>query len=245
MESLRVVGKYRYISLPVPGSSSAPISIVEYATRDEAQRSIRELAEMPLLGRPVFIREVRRSARSEMLPHLLLQYRETESRFGATPVPGKIGMALAHGSGMGGHNAFGGPRALPPSSGAGNQLYVGNVRPFIRCVSMDGQSRGSNFPPKLPYQAGWQDLKDLFRSAGNIIRADINIGFDGRAKGSGTVIFESAKDAQAAISAYLRYSLASMEYINHVAGMYHGYEWYGRVLEVREVCLVQDDICIN
>lgn len=58
----------------------------------------------------------------------ILQDRESESRFGATPVPGKIGMALAHGGGMGGHNAFGGPRALPPSSGAGNQLYVGNVR---------------------------------------------------------------------------------------------------------------------
>jgi RNA recognition motif-containing protein len=54
---------------------------------------------------------------------------------------------------------------------------------------------------QLPYQAGWQDLKDLFRSAGNIIRADINIGADGRPKGSGTVIFETAKDAQQAISA--------------------------------------------
>ena len=56
---------------------------------------------------------------------------------------------------------------------------------------------------QLPYQAGWQDLKDLFRSAGNIVRADINIGADGRPKGSGTVIFETAKDAAQAISAYL------------------------------------------
>jgi RNA recognition motif-containing protein len=54
---------------------------------------------------------------------------------------------------------------------------------------------------KLPYQAGWQDLKDLFRNAGNIIRADINIGADGRPKGSGTVVFETSKDAQQAISA--------------------------------------------
>lgn len=52
---------------------------------------------------------------------------------------------------------------------------------------------------KLPYQAGWQDLKDLFRSAGNIIRADINIGADGRPKGSGTVVFETAADAKQAI----------------------------------------------
>lgn len=39
----------------------------------------------------------------------------------------------------------------------------------------------------------------MFRSAGNIIRADINIGADGRPKGSGTVVFETPKDAQQAI----------------------------------------------
>lgn len=58
-----------------------------------------------------------------------------------------------------------------------------------------------SFAFQLPYQAGWQDLKDLFRNAGNIIRADINIGADGRPKGSGTVVFETVKDAQQAISA--------------------------------------------
>jgi len=42
----------------------------------------------------------------------------------------------------------------------------------------------------------------LFRTAGNIIRADINIGADGRAKGSGTVVYETAKDAGNAISQY-------------------------------------------
>lgn len=55
-------------------------------------------------------------------------------------------------------------------------------------------------PSQLPYQAGWQDLKDLFRTAGNIVRADINIGADGRPKGSGTVVFETPKDAAQAIS---------------------------------------------
>ena len=65
--------------------------------------------------------------------------------------------------------------------------------PYYICPSLN--------PLQLPYQAGWQDLKDLFRSAGNIIRADINIGADGRPKGSGTVIFETSKDAQQAISA--------------------------------------------
>ncbi|KAI0782047.1 RNA-binding domain-containing protein [Abortiporus biennis] len=167
--------------LITPTGISKGCGIVEFGNPEDAQRSIRELSEQPLLGRPVFIREDR----------------ENESRFGATPVPGKIGMAMA-GQGLhagppprpASHNYFGQHNPQNP----GNQLYVGN----------------------LPYQAGWQDLKDLFRSAGNIVRADINIGADGRPKGSGTVIFETPKDAQQAIS------------------MYNGYDWYGRVLEVRE-----------
>ena len=33
-------------------------SIVEFASPEDSQRAIRELSEVPLLGRPVFIREV-------------------------------------------------------------------------------------------------------------------------------------------------------------------------------------------
>ncbi|KAJ7749513.1 hypothetical protein DFH07DRAFT_746679, partial [Mycena maculata] len=71
----------------------------------------------------------------------------------------------------------------------------------------------------LPYQASWQDLKDLFRGAGHVIRADINLAADGRPKGSGTVTFETASDAMSAIR------------------MFHNTDWYGRTIEVREVCL--------
>ncbi|KAF8761606.1 RNA-binding protein [Rhizoctonia solani] len=130
-------------------------------THEEAQRAIRDLSETPLLGRPIFIREDR----------------ESEARFGAPSVPGKMGAAMAH-------------------TGYSTLLHVRHLQ--------------------LPYQAGWQDLKDLFRTAGAIVRADINVGYDGRPKGSGTVIFETAKDAQAAIQ------------------MYNGYDWYGRIIEVRE-----------
>jgi RNA recognition motif-containing protein len=178
IEFMRGAGEVLFAEVLVtPTGISKGCGIVEFGSQEDSQRAIRELSEQPLLGRPVFIREDR----------------ENESRFGATPVPGKIGMAMA-GQGLtvgppprpAYHNSFG--------SNPGNQLYVGN----------------------LPYQAGWQDLKDLFRSAGNIIRADINIGADGRPKGSGTVIFETSKDANQAIS------------------MYNGFDWYGRVLEVRE-----------
>jgi hypothetical protein len=35
------------------------VRIVEFASQEDSQRAIRELSEQPLLGRPVFIREVR------------------------------------------------------------------------------------------------------------------------------------------------------------------------------------------
>ncbi len=72
------------------------------------------------------------------------QDREHESRFGATPVPGKIGMAMA---GQGLHAA---PPPRPPShnffghtshQNPGNQLYVGNVREsFLSRFTRDNPS---------------------------------------------------------------------------------------------------------
>ena len=46
------------------------------------------------------------------------------------------------------------------------------------------------FVGNLPYTVSWQDLKDLFREAGNVVRADVLHGHDGRSRGQGTVLFE-------------------------------------------------------
>lgn len=63
------------------------------------------------------------------------------------------------------------------SRDAGRQLFVGN----------------------LAYEVAWQDLKDFFRDAGAIIRADVQSTASGRSKGCGTVLFETIDDAQKAI----------------------------------------------
>ncbi|ORY03100.1 RNA-binding domain-containing protein [Basidiobolus meristosporus CBS 931.73] len=72
------------------------------------------------------------------------------------------------------------------------------------------------FVSNLPYNIGWQDLKDLFREAGSVIRADLIMGPDRRPKGQGTVLYEFPGDAEKAIS------------------MFNGYEWQGRRMDVRE-----------
>ncbi|KAF9976627.1 hypothetical protein BGZ73_008166 [Actinomortierella ambigua] len=68
----------------------------------------------------------------------------------------------------------------------------------------------------IEFAVGWQDLKDLFRGAGSVQRANIIQGRDGRSKGHGIVLFATVEDAKKAIE------------------MYDKYSWHGRILEVRE-----------
>lgn len=51
-------GVGEYIPLSIRTASQSLSSIVEFASQEDAQRSVRELSEQMLLGRPVFIREV-------------------------------------------------------------------------------------------------------------------------------------------------------------------------------------------
>ncbi|TPX58835.1 hypothetical protein SpCBS45565_g07902 [Spizellomyces sp. 'palustris'] len=56
------------------------------------------------------------------------------------------------------------------------------------------------FVNNLPYIVAWQDLKDLFRQAGTVLRADVMEGPDRRSRGMGVVLFETAEEAHHAIS---------------------------------------------
>ncbi|KAH9836200.1 uncharacterized protein C8Q71DRAFT_708974 [Rhodofomes roseus] len=77
-------------------------------------------------------------------------------------------------------------------------------------------TRTQLFVGNLPYRVRWQDLKDLFRRAGTVLRADVALGPDNRSRGHGTVLLASQEDAEGAIQ------------------MFQGWCWQGRVLEVRK-----------
>nr|CAG8473213.1 15113_t:CDS:10 [Entrophospora candida] len=79
------------------------------------------------------------------------------------------------------------------------------------------------FVGNLPFRVRWQDLKDLFRKAGTVLRADVVMGYDNRSKGHGTVLFANVEDAKKAIG----------KSANNNA-MYDHYNWQGRNLDVRE-----------
>lgn len=103
------------------------------------------------MGRSVFIREDR----------------EETARFGAAPIPGKMGIATGEARTFLGN----------PGPAGNRHVFVGNV----------------------PFQASWQDLKDLMRQAGEVIRADVGSTADGRPKGNGTVVFADPESARGAI----------------------------------------------
>jgi len=47
----------------------------------------------------------------------------------------------------------------------------------------------------LPFRLEWQELKDLCKPFGNVVRADVDLLADGRSKGCGTVVFSSQAEA--------------------------------------------------
>ncbi|BEI90470.1 uncharacterized protein CcaverHIS019_0305400 [Cutaneotrichosporon cavernicola] len=151
--------------LVTPQGNSKGCGVVEFATRDQARVAIDEIGEKMFMGRPVFLRPDR----------------EPNARFGAAPIPGRIGMALGEAASFGGQ----------PTN---RNVFVNNI----------------------PFGASWQDLKDLMRQAGEVIRADVAMTPDGRPKGNGTVVFVDAQGAANAIR------------------QLHGFDWNGSVIEVRE-----------
>jgi len=83
------------------------------------------------------------------------------------------------GGGGGGRGGGGGGRhnSDAGTTGPGTQLFVGN----------------------LSWDTNWTDLKDHFAKCGEVERADVAEGPDGKKKGFGTVRFFDAKDASNAI----------------------------------------------
>jgi RNA recognition motif-containing protein len=86
------------------------------------------------------------------------------------------------------------PSRIYHSAASGRQLFVG----------------------RIPFRMHWQDLKDLFKEAGEVVRAEVAFDETGKSKGFGQVIMASKNDAENAIR------------------LLNGREVEGRAIEVRE-----------
>jgi RNA recognition motif-containing protein len=51
----------------------------------------------------------------------------------------------------------------------------------------------------LPWSVEWQELKDLAKQYGDVVKADVVKRQDGKSRGFGTIVFKTPEDAQAAI----------------------------------------------
>ena len=147
--------------------------LVTFASPHDAARAISTLHDSVLHSRSIFVREDREAA----LPGL--------------PAPGG-----GRGGGKGGGDSSLPVGSLPPPSpqrNGGQQAFGGAGMPV-------GAEPGAKvFVGNLSFETSWQDLKDHFRQAGEVLHADIMTGADGRSKGCGMVTFSSSREAAHAI----------------------------------------------
>eukprot|EP00916_Digyalum_oweni_P001394 GHVL01002737.1.p1 GENE.GHVL01002737.1~~GHVL01002737.1.p1 ORF type:complete len:224 (+),score=42.66 GHVL01002737.1:33-674(+) len=163
-------------------------AIVEFETQEGANTAINTLNESEMCNRVMYVREDRENSRGER------GERGGRGGFRGGFRGSPRGRGRGRGGGEGGYNSSRFPRPPPNRpEDHGRQVFVGN----------------------LAWEVSWQDLKDLFREIGEVIRADVMTQYDGRSKGMGTVLFEDAETAEAAVEKY------------------HDYDFKGRKLVVR------------
>lgn len=162
---------------------SKGVAIVEYKSPEEAQAAIDQLNDTKLGERLIFVREDRESARTKGSGK-----GSFKGGYGKGKGGGK-GYGYDDGYGKGGYGK-GGYGKGGYGKGAGAPLRVG-PRDKGRLV----------YVGNLPFRAAWQDIKDLFKEHGEVIRVDVAQDVDGRSKGYATVLFEKEDEAQTAIEA--------------------------------------------
>jgi hypothetical protein len=87
----------------------------------------------------------------------------------------------------------------PRGRGAPGGGFAGDMRQHVGGGMGGGGSGCKLYVNNLPWNVSWQGLKDHFRSAGNVIRADVFTSADGRSKGCGIVEFSAPEEAAHAI----------------------------------------------
>ena len=196
-----------------PNGRSKGCALVEYGNEQDAQRAIQDLNDTNLMGRLIFVREDREAgggggggggmgmgAISAMGP-----------MGGGAPFGGFGGFPTARG-GYGGFpqpGAFAGGFAVPAFAlnGGGGGHFRGPGFGGMGGGGMMGGGviGGMKMPGKkvyvgnLSWEVKWQDLKDHMRQAGEVLHADVMVGFDGRSKGCGIVEYQAVEEAMRAI----------------------------------------------
>ncbi|KAL1924842.1 uncharacterized protein VTP21DRAFT_4496 [Calcarisporiella thermophila] len=190
-------------------------AIVMFATPQDAQNAINLLNGYEWQGRRLEVREYRGSSEQSPLSARTGIVTNLEHAGLSTVEAGLSKMKITSENTQ---NIFppGGDFDQSLSTGltpVGQRAFIGHS---ISPGTMDAVQSRQLFVANLPPRVRWQDLKDLFRKAGNVLRADVALGPDNRSKCHGTVLFVTPDDARSGIE------------------LFNGFNWQGRILEVRE-----------
>jgi len=195
------------------GGRSKGCGVVEYSNPEEARKAIAELTNTELNGREIFVREDRettaaghRNSTSVYVGNLAFEtsWQDLKDCMRAAGNVDKADILTGEdGRSKGcGIVSFQRPNEAARAIREMQNTMLHNRPIFIRedREAGKGQQGGNNgggcalFVNNLNYQTDWKNLKDHFRAAGEVDRADVVEG-----KGYGTVVYKRARDAANAI----------------------------------------------
>jgi len=157
--------------------------IVEYKAPEGAEAAIGKLTNTELGQRMIFVREDRDAGKKG----------------------GKGGFGKGKGKGDDGKGSFGkgeSDRAGCSGKDGGYSKGKGKGTGKGDQLSYGPEDNGRLvFVGNLPFRAAWQDVKDVFRQHGEVIRVEIPQDMDGRSRGYAIVLFDRVEDAERAIEA--------------------------------------------
>jgi len=202
-DHMKQVGEVAYANIFQNGNRSKGCGIVEFETEESAKRAIDELNDTKINGvdRLIFVREDRGDRERNHSPH---SYRDRGSRRTFSRNDDRYDRHDRHNryDRHDRHDRY--------------DRYDRHDRHDRHERHRHDREGRQLFVDNLPYTAKWYDLKDYFRTFGNVEKADIIQGRDGRSAGRGTVLFEKSSD--------MRYALRKA----------HETEFKGRKIYVKE-----------
>ena len=201
--------------------------IVEFTTDEGARDAIEKLTDTELRGRKIFVREDREDGG------------EGGGGGGTERAPRPPRNENSNGGGRGGDRGGGGRGGGRGGGGRGDRGNNNDgdyddrapreprerAPPRVESSADGVEGDDKDAPPavegaslfigNLSWETGWQELKEHFATVGEVLRADVAVGRDGRKKGFGFIRYGNAEDATKAIAEL------------------NGVEYMGRPLEVR------------
>ncbi|XP_035666227.1 myelin expression factor 2-like isoform X4 [Branchiostoma floridae] len=217
------VGEVTYVEMftDMDGKSRG-CGIVEFKDKDVAKKAVDNLHKHQINGRNIIVREDS-SGELQRRARIKNDQGMPGGDIGGGPMGGMGGGMGNMGGGMGNMgggmgnmgggmgNMGGGMGNMGGGMGnmGGGMGNMGggmggnsNVDPDLMRRLNNGDISNVVFVANLDYKVTWKKLKDIFKMAGNVLRAEIKTDNEGKSRGHGTVTFEFPLEAAQAISMF-------------------------------------------